>query len=56
MEGKKGKATIKTGGAGKFLCVTLLKVKTLLTHVDFVTLKSKVNLQWEGFFFFHYLG
>lgn len=43
MEGKKGKATIKTGGAGKFLYVTLLKFKTLLTRVDFVTFKSNVR-------------
>lgn len=55
MEGKKGKATIKTGGGGKFLYVTLLKFEALLTHVDFVTFQSKHNLPLDKYFF-HNLG
>lgn len=55
MEGKKGKATIKTGGAGKFLYVTLLKFETLLAHVDFVTFQSRLHLPLDKYFF-HNLG
>lgn len=51
MEGKKGKATIKTGGAGRFLYVTLLKFKILLTYVGFVTFKSNINLPLDKVFF-----
>lgn len=34
MEGKKGKATIKTGGAGKFSSIPLVRFRGLLIHVE----------------------
>lgn len=52
MEGKKGKATIKTGGAGKFLYVTILRLGTLLINVNSITSQSKLNLPLDKYFFF----
>lgn len=44
MEGKKGKATIKTGGAGELSSFPLPKFRLLLIHVNSITPQSEGSL------------